>query len=649
MKKSSCIAAAALVALAGQALAQPVIDGQLGSGYGAPLWINTLGTDFGDNVPTGLGNPTAVTTGVELRIRLADIGSPTGAIGLCAFVNGGGSSFASNQFAGPLPANTGNLGEPRAINLVNITGNQFITLAGLPTGTPTIDGQRDAAYGTTAISGSVQTTFTGFGNATHGLIDNGASGNGSEIDAVYACKDATFLYILVAGNLEANSNTMEFFLDTTAGGQNQLDGLSASARLARMGNDGTNPGLKFDGAFSPDYYIGINGSNNGTDYVVYADAATIPTTGAGTAWYVGSTVGYGSAANFIAGDVGALDVLATVNNTNIDGVIGNPTNIPSPDVSNGSELDNVYARVIGQNLYVFIGGNLESSFNKVSLFFDTTAGGQNVLRGDNVDIDFNGLNNQAGLIFDADFSADQWLSFTNGNLPVEIYNNSAVLRTDGPRQDFSGFPTDYGAFSGGPKTTNNPNSFDGPRIDAQNGSATSIFTEFSPRLAGDSCFATPLAPVGTAGQLDCYINNLNVAGVPAFPGTGSGAAVTTGMEFRISLAELGWTRSGPIKIAGFVSNGGYNFISNQVIGGLPAATANLGSPTGLDFNLIDGLQYVSVPCPADFDGDGFVTGDDFDSFVAAFEMGDVASDFDGDGFVTGDDFDQYVVAFEAGC
>ncbi len=53
--------------------------------------------------------------------------------------------------------------------------------------------------------------------------------------------------------------------------------------------------------------------------------------------------------------------------------------------------------------------------------------------------------------------------------------------------------------------------------------------------------------------------------------------------------------------------------------------------------------------PADFNGDGFVTGEDFDAFVAAFELGDLVADFDGDGFVTGEDFDAYVVRFEAGC
>ena len=58
---------------------------------------------------------------------------------------------------------------------------------------------------------------------------------------------------------------------------------------------------------------------------------------------------------------------------------------------------------------------------------------------------------------------------------------------------------------------------------------------------------------------------------------------------------------------------------------------------------------VSPLCDADFDGDGFVTGLDFDSFVGAFEAGDPLADFDADGFITGLDFDAFVGAFEAGC
>ena len=60
------------------------------------------------------------------------------------------------------------------------------------------------------------------------------------------------------------------------------------------------------------------------------------------------------------------------------------------------------------------------------------------------------------------------------------------------------------------------------------------------------------------------------------------------------------------------------------------------------------IEYTE-DCAADFDGDGFISGVDYDLYVQAFEAGDVSADFDGDGFITGVDFDLFVQAFEAGC
>jgi hypothetical protein len=57
----------------------------------------------------------------------------------------------------------------------------------------------------------------------------------------------------------------------------------------------------------------------------------------------------------------------------------------------------------------------------------------------------------------------------------------------------------------------------------------------------------------------------------------------------------------------------------------------------------------TVGCVADFNGDGFVTGEDFDSYVHAFEAGFISADTNHDGFLTGEDFDQFVQAFEEGC
>jgi hypothetical protein len=58
---------------------------------------------------------------------------------------------------------------------------------------------------------------------------------------------------------------------------------------------------------------------------------------------------------------------------------------------------------------------------------------------------------------------------------------------------------------------------------------------------------------------------------------------------------------------------------------------------------------VSLSCPADYDGTGFVDTDDFTAFVIDFEAGVDQADFDGTGFVDTDDFTAFVLAFEAGC
>jgi|GEM_PF-4423129 len=59
------------------------------------------------------------------------------------------------------------------------------------------------------------------------------------------------------------------------------------------------------------------------------------------------------------------------------------------------------------------------------------------------------------------------------------------------------------------------------------------------------------------------------------------------------------------------------------------------------------------PCPADFNGDGFVDGFDYDDFVACFE-GDPCppgqdADYNNDGFPDGFDYDEFVADFEEGC
>ena len=54
-------------------------------------------------------------------------------------------------------------------------------------------------------------------------------------------------------------------------------------------------------------------------------------------------------------------------------------------------------------------------------------------------------------------------------------------------------------------------------------------------------------------------------------------------------------------------------------------------------------------CPSDIDDNGFVNGDDFDTWIFWFVFGDPRADYNHDTFVSGDDFDLFVDDFIAGC
>lgn len=82
---------------------------------------------------------------------------------------------------------------------------------------------------------------------------------------------------------------------------------------------------------------------------------------------------------------------------------------------------------------------------------------------------------------------------------------------------------------------------------------------------------------------------------------------------------------------------------------VPPAAFSVDLSYGEPTQNLNPARIFIVPCAADFDADGFVTGLDFDLFVAAFESGQSTADFDADGFVTGADFDLYVAAYESGC
>ncbi len=104
-----------------------------------------------------------------------------------------------------------------------------------------------------------------------------------------------------------------------------------------------------------------------------------------------------------------------------------------PDVCNGSELDAVYAAAHNNTLYMVLAGNLETSGNKLEIFFDARAGGQNRLLATNPGADPNsGLLRMCevagdpsqpglGLTFSSGFQADFWVSVSCFGNPATVY------------------------------------------------------------------------------------------------------------------------------------------------------------------------------------------------------------------------------------
>ncbi len=285
----------------------------------------------------------------------------------------------------------------------------------------------------------------------------------------------------------------------------------------------------------------------------------------------------------------------------------------------GSELNALSYRLVGNTLFLFIAGNLESNFNRLHIFFDSIPNaGQNRLRGDNPNVDGNRLNRMGflnsslpGLRFDAGFDADRWIGLNGGDPGsgnYTLFANFAEINTSGGGS---------GGFLG-----STPQTSTGDLLGGSN-------------------------PFG----IKATINNSNTAGVTSGTGIGSGAGVQTGVEMAIPLSALGVTqRCGEIKIAVFISSADSAFISNQTLGPLEAGYNNLAEARTTDFTFPSGNQYVVIKiCPADFDCNGLVEVDDIFAFLNAWFAGDLRADVDGLGGVDIQDIFEFLNAWFAGC
>lgn len=249
--------------------------------------------------------------------------------------------------------------------------------------------------------------------------------------------------------------------------------------------------------------------------------------------------------------------------------------------ANGDELDNISARIVGSDLFLFIGGNMQSNGtmpgqgNHVEIFFDSKAGGQNVLAAGAS----GALAALSGLKFDAGFTADYLLSAS-----------AQGTSKDAATASFTSLSVNY-AVVGGTNSTTPPAG-----------------------LGLTAASSTPLT-LGTATGA-AALNNSNTAGVGSYvagttgtngTGTiGTPATVSTGLELRIPLSALGATyNGGDIKICVFINGQAQDYLSNQVLGPLPFGQANLGDGTGgytggaapvakVDFTAYAGDQFVTV-------------------------------------------------------
>jgi len=699
MNRTAMCGVALLAAIAGQAMAQ--VDGKLQgeeSLYGPIIFVQNQPTSFDDNHPSNVppaGNALTATKGTEIRIPLSAIGG-SGNFRIAGWITSADHTFMSNQVIGGLP-NVGNLGG--GVNFTTQAGQQWITVSAAAAGTaPTIDGTLDAAIYGGNQAGWAQNNYTGFGDNNTATA---TGGGGSEINAVYAVTNGGFLYLMITGNVEANGNGLALFIDSSVGvGQNVLSASNPSVNNP-SGNGATNilnamANTTFDAGFTADYFIDVAGRDTGG--AVFLVGAAFADLNAATSNFSGSGA-YASVGGALSGGTGGPAISMTVDNSNIAGIAGSPpVSIPSRDDAVGSEIDGFYGVIDQANndLRILLTGNIQTNSNKIVIFFDvdgdTTNEGQNPLRGDNMDISFNGLNRMGGdgvspgLTFESDFFADYWVAYnTFSTAPVQHFSEAAVLRTNGPLKGAGGGNIDYGSYSGGSKVDQFPIVFDGPTLNASNGTLANLYSEYAPRtstaallqaIAVNPEFPDPAAFINISPMIEATSDQSNIAGVNSTSAAGA-AAVTTGIEYRIDLDELGWDGVSDIKVAGWVANAGYDFISNQVLGGLPGPD-QLGEPRVLNFQTIAGTQYVIVAasggCIPDLTTtaipgtpgygvpNGVLNNDDFFYYLSQFAAGNIAvadlttTAIPGsagygvpNGIINNDDFFFYLSQFAAGC
>ena len=335
---------------------------------------------------------------------------------------------------------------------------------------------------------------------------------------------------------------------------------------------------------------------------------------------------------------------------------------------NQSELNAMYTAFEGSRLFIMLTGNLEGNFNKLEIFFDSVAGGENTLSStpeyDFPDNDPPAWNSQRlgnilnpgvgpGLTFDSAFIADYHMFVRRGFDP-----NAAKF-------DFNVLDLDFIDRLGGTQQL----------ID---GNAKRVAFDFDAQVGSGSVEPGELANNAANGvinsNIDFALNNNNMAGVSGDTNvtvdTAAAEAVMTGIELSIDVSDLGLDaqQAGTIKVMAIVNGSNHDYVSNQILPGLPELSGNLGADNAgtflgdlpaVDFEVLAGEQFHCIEyapggdCafqPGDVNEDGDVNLLDVDPFVALIASGGFLcqADINGDGNVDLLDVDPFVVLLSGG-
>ncbi|MCA9310291.1 MAG: alpha-glucosidase C-terminal domain-containing protein [Phycisphaerales bacterium] len=278
---------------------------------------------------------------------------------------------------------------------------------------------------------------------------------------------------------------------------------------------------------------------------------------------------------------------------------------------NVTELDQLFAEVMADDLRLGITGNLATDGTGIAILVDAAPGGQNILNTSGVPVPPAGPDQLDGLRLDAGFAPDI-LYFVNAYSGV-VFVDSYLLPTSGPAiKTYRG------------------------QVPVNSGSGV---------LTGGS---------NTTG-LEIAIDNTNLAGITA-SSVVNAASAATGLEARLPFADLGLSGApaSPPRIACFalLTNG---TVTSQHLPGLAGQTTHPG--TAPDFTTIPGDQYVTVTpvepddCP-DIDGSGTVDFEDLNLLLAAWSTTvppGTGPDVTGDGLVDFDDLNAILAAWGEAC